>query len=661
MIARAGAGPDPIPHRQLTADKLADAINFCLKPESLERAKGLASKIATDRGSDKGAQSFHQYLEADRLRCTLAPSRVAVWRIKRTQIRLSAFAACTLANANLLDFHDLKLFRAQEYETDEGPLEPISGFGMGVFRTLGSMSMGIADLPSETVKAVQAPFGSSRWQSQASLQTLAKRSESSLVGESSTSSAPLQHPQASQIARKSLARSQTLPNLPKQPSPNSSVGENSNSTTSNGQFNSRDPDTNGKRPCVQENASSDKNHDMLRPTGLRTSRGFGRIVKAGVQSPMELSVGITKGFHNAPKLWGDDTVRPQEKVSDLKSGMKAIGREFGFGFYDGVTGLFTQPWKGAQKEGTSGFFKGVGKGIGGLITKPGAALFGIPSHMMKGVHKEVQKRFGSNVQTYIVTSRTVQGYQQWLQSDDAEKEDVIDRWKMIQKYLKKKDGREEMMQDILEAQRKVKADGREERQDEVPSKITARSADSFTEAHGSAMLASQHSLPSDDTEGGRPQRQEDADQQADEELVHAMASSEAEAQRHAREALEYENQLKQVMAQSLMELEGERTEGPSERLEATVTNGSAAAQQPPPYDPGYLEGTTQEEFQAQKRGEKTTEEKTEEEIVMEYVKKQSLLEAHHRGRGKGHATAAGDDDEEEDLQKALSLSMQGHE
>ena len=63
MVARAGAGPDPIPHKQLTADKLADAINFCLKPESLERAKELASKIAAERGSDMGAQSFHQYLK----------------------------------------------------------------------------------------------------------------------------------------------------------------------------------------------------------------------------------------------------------------------------------------------------------------------------------------------------------------------------------------------------------------------------------------------------------------------------------------------------------------------------------------------------------------------------------------------------------------------
>src|ERR1700712_3403881 len=74
MVARAGAGPDPIPHRQLTADRLADAIDFCLRPESLERAKGLASKMAAERGGDTAAQSFHQFLEVDRLRCTLAPS-----------------------------------------------------------------------------------------------------------------------------------------------------------------------------------------------------------------------------------------------------------------------------------------------------------------------------------------------------------------------------------------------------------------------------------------------------------------------------------------------------------------------------------------------------------------------------------------------------------
>jgi hypothetical protein len=41
---------------------------------------------------------------------------------------------------------------------------------------------------------------------------------------------------------------------------------------------------------------------------------------------MDFSLGIARGFHNAPKLYGDDTVRPQAKVTDLQSGLKAAGK-----------------------------------------------------------------------------------------------------------------------------------------------------------------------------------------------------------------------------------------------------------------------------------------------------------------------------------------------
>ncbi len=47
-------------------------------------------------------------------------------------------------------------------------------------------------------------------------------------------------------------------------------------------------------------------------------------------------------------------------------------QEFGFGFYDGISGLITQPLRGAKEQGAAGFFKGLGKGIGGIVLKPGA-------------------------------------------------------------------------------------------------------------------------------------------------------------------------------------------------------------------------------------------------------------------------------------------------
>ncbi|PBP15279.1 glycosyltransferase family 28 domain-containing protein, partial [Diplocarpon rosae] len=78
-------------------------------------------------------------LDVDHLRCSLAPSRVAVWRVKRTQIRLSALAASILANEGLVDFGDLKLYRPREYETEEGPWDPISGGASALLGTIASL------------------------------------------------------------------------------------------------------------------------------------------------------------------------------------------------------------------------------------------------------------------------------------------------------------------------------------------------------------------------------------------------------------------------------------------------------------------------------------------------------------------------------------------
>lgn len=60
--------------------------------------------------------------------------------------------------------------------------------------------------------------------------------------------------------------------------------------------------------------------------------------------------------------------------------------------------------------------------------------------------------------------------------------------------------------------------------------------------------------------------------------------------------------------------------------------------------------------------EKTPQERTEEEIVIEYIKKQSLLEVQHQNKGEGREPAIEHEgtEDNEDLQKALKLSLQEH-
>jgi hypothetical protein len=51
-----------------------------------------------------------------------------------------------------------------------------------------------------------------------------------------------------------------------------------------------------------------------------------------MKSPLDFTLGLARGFHNAPKLYGDDTVRPQAKVTDFQSGIKAAGKVLFFAF-----------------------------------------------------------------------------------------------------------------------------------------------------------------------------------------------------------------------------------------------------------------------------------------------------------------------------------------
>jgi UDP:flavonoid glycosyltransferase YjiC (YdhE family) len=410
MVARAGAGPLPIPYKQLTADNLAAAITEAIKPETLEKAKELGLKIKEEKGTEQGGKHFHDLLDVDNLRCSLAPSKVAVWRVKRTKTRLSALAATVLANEGLLVFADLKLYRPREYETEDGPWDPISGGASALLGTIASLSMGVADFPIEIFKAVKTkhqreqslrteresqasssgsntPTVTSRSQSDLDIQETAepKSYEESEVSTLDSSSAP-----STKLSYDTARTSEDVPGSPE--TPLSSVSgkglqrgrslQNAlRGTLSCSRSRSRDGKLSRSGSQSRRSLSRPRTPKEFDPSKLTldnaagAAKGISRIVAAGMKSPMDFTLGLARGFHNAPKLYGDDTVRPQEKVTDFQSGLKAAGREFGFGFYDGISGLITQPIRGAEKEGTAGLLKGIGKGIGGLIMKPGAGQY----------------------------------------------------------------------------------------------------------------------------------------------------------------------------------------------------------------------------------------------------------------------------------------------
>ena len=191
-------------------------------------------------------------------------------------------------------------------------------------------------------------------------------------------------------------------------------------------------------------------------------------------------------------------------------------QEFGFGFYDGISGLVTQPLEGAKKEGVAGLIKGFGKGIGGVVLKPGAgeysnnepidalthevAIWGLPGYTFKGIYKELQNHLGSSVQNYIVAARTAQGYDEWHNSSQEERLDVISRWQSIQVDIEKEKqlarhgslhGRHCYLKTTIEERKRSSVEKKKEKK-KARGNATE---DVFAETHGSHPFVGQTQKP----------------------------------------------------------------------------------------------------------------------------------------------------------------------
>ncbi|KAH8165562.1 hypothetical protein CIB48_g2700 [Xylaria polymorpha] len=422
MVARAGAGPDPIPYKKLTAEGLAEAIRIALKPETQQKAKELGEKIREEQGADLGAQSFHKHLNVDILRCAVAPSRVAVWRVRRTKTHLSALAAATLVNNGYLRYSDLKLFRAKEYDTENHPTDPISACTSALVGDFSSIVMSAVDIPRDLFKAAVGPPKSRSTENIAAEGTPSELSKDDVT--TTNASEPKDSDSASVLSNTTSMRT------------SNSAALNLTPTTTATSVSLASPrQQHGAHPARTETMSGDNVTQQLERV-LDSSKSINNIIVTGVKSPMNFCLGLARGFRNVPNLYNDDTVRPTEKVTSLSSGLKVAGKEFGYGFFDGITGLVMQPLKGAEKEGGAGLIKGFGKGIGGLIVKPAAGIWGLPAYAMAGVHAEIRTLFAQSAEKYIVASRISQGNQDFHDSSVEEREDIEMRWLSLKGKMK---------------------------------------------------------------------------------------------------------------------------------------------------------------------------------------------------------------------------------
>jgi len=86
----------------------------------------------------------------------------------------------------------------------------------------------------------------------------------------------------------------------------------------------------------------------------------------------------------------DRSMHLVESLSELLPFAKSIA--------SGFEGLAAQPIAGAEREGAAGFFKGVGRGLVGAVTKPMVGVFDLASNVTEGIRNGTSAHVQSSLE-----------------------------------------------------------------------------------------------------------------------------------------------------------------------------------------------------------------------------------------------------------------------
>lgn len=133
--------------------------------------------------------------------------------------------------------------------------------------------------------------------------------------------------------------------------------------------------------------------DSAENIGLGIAKGATSFVKKSVfgfsDSFSKVTGSMAKGLAAATmdKQFQDRRrmTRSRNRPKHALYGITAGANSFASSLLSGVGGLARKPLEGAEQEGVGGFFKGIGKGVVGVLTKPAIGVFDLASNVSEGI------------------------------------------------------------------------------------------------------------------------------------------------------------------------------------------------------------------------------------------------------------------------------------
>ncbi|EOD43471.1 putative udp- transferase protein [Neofusicoccum parvum UCRNP2] len=329
MVSKAKAGAHAcVPYKKLTAERLAEGIAQCLSDEARANVTEMAERIeAEGDGAANAVASFHASLPLsgeESMRCAILDDRVATWQLKEKGkwkgsggVKLSPLAAEILTVQKRVRWSDLRLARTYDWNDFDGPGEPISGVGGAVTGTVVEATQGIGSVPANIMKSVKK-----HGRHEHKKRKLAKKKQKALDN----------------AAREQPSPPPPAPDLdvePQEPRESEAVETDDKAATVAGQEGQQQqlqeeeeeeepqPSDSSQRPNAPTRASTtlstltDPGDPLPTEVCRTTGRGLHQSASALARAPVDLALALAQGFHNAPRLYGDDTAwDAKEKEAD---------------------------------------------------------------------------------------------------------------------------------------------------------------------------------------------------------------------------------------------------------------------------------------------------------------------------------------------------------
>ncbi|TQN66130.1 Sterol 3-beta-glucosyltransferase [Colletotrichum shisoi] len=369
VVAEAGAGPDPIPYRSLTSQKLIHAIQLCLSPEAVAAARQLADSMRTENGVQAAVDAFHANLPKNKMACDFFSDQPAalVYGRGKKQVKMCRPVASILVKNERLGRKQLKSYRSKPTNIENQRWDPLTAISAASLSTIVKMA-------SATPEIVVKPFEQYR-----------------RTGESTENL----EEQIVKTRRHSQAPAFAMLPLPGVGAPDGA-----------------EQHTIGTRP--QPSKGSEESSGRPGAMAAAAASGVGKLAGNATKGLfVDIPLAMTEGLRAVPNLYGDQ-VREHDAVEDFRSGVSVAGKTFCHDMKGGFTDIFVHTYTGKKEQGAIGAAKGLGKGVVSLVTKSTAATFGLVSYPAQGIYRSIWAASNADMRRSIEDEKLLEG--DWLVS-----------------------------------------------------------------------------------------------------------------------------------------------------------------------------------------------------------------------------------------------------